>query len=222
MARAWQAARRTQPLLLLLLLAEAPLLPPEKLDEPGRAAPLAGPVNEPDRVDAAVPGPGPPDCPVAAARAGEVQVRAELVGAEIELLLDPRTDPWPAVAAGGFRYAGVVDATSPLLAGAPALPVEPVPRLGPPPSGNGYQRMFDRLLDDPVVLDVVVRGVGVGPPMGVSSSGSVMAVSGLRRKVGSPLAGTSSVSVSPCASFISDARAGVHVWAAEVSRHVKS
>ena len=84
--------RRTQ-LLLLLLLADAPLLPPEKLDEPGRAAPLAGPVNDPAREDAAVPGPGPPDCPVDAARDGDVHVRAEVVGGVTELLLDPRTDP---------------------------------------------------------------------------------------------------------------------------------
>jgi hypothetical protein len=201
-------------------------LPPEKLDEPGRAAPLAGPLNdEPDRDDAAVPGPGPPACPVRAARDGEVQVRAELVGAETELLAEPRTDPCPGVAAGGLRYAGVVAATSPLLAVVPVLPVVPVPTLPLPPVGNGYQRMLERLPDEPeLVDDVVVRGVGVGPPAGVSSSssGSVIAVSGFRRKVGSPLAGTSSTSVSPCASFISEARAGVHVWAGEVSRHMKS
>jgi hypothetical protein len=69
----------------------------------------------------------------------------------------------------------------------------------------------------------VVRGVGVGPPAGASSSsGRVIAVSGFSRKVGSPLAGTSRVSVSPCASVISEARAGVQVWAAELSRQVKS
>jgi hypothetical protein len=100
--RASRVRRRAQPL-LLLLLDDAPLLPPEKIDEPGRAAPLAGPLKAPAREAAAVPGPGPPACPVAAARDGEVQVRADVVGAETELLADPRTEPWPGVTAGGFR-----------------------------------------------------------------------------------------------------------------------
>ena len=91
-----------QPLLLLLLEVE-PLLPPENQDEPGRAAPLAGPLSEPDRVDAAVPRPGPPACPVAAARDGEVHVLADVDGGTTELLLEPRTEPWPGVAAGGLR-----------------------------------------------------------------------------------------------------------------------
>jgi hypothetical protein len=145
----------------------------------------------------------------------------------MELLLDPRTEPWPGVAAGGLRYAGVVAATSPLAAVDPVLPVEPVLplELVPPPEVNGYQRI-DRFPDEPE-LEVVddeleVRGVGVGPPTGVSSSGSVIAVSGFKRRVGSPLAGTSSVSESPCASFIKLARAGVQACAPVVPRHMKS
>jgi hypothetical protein len=89
---------------LLLLLLLAPLRPPEKLDDAGRAAPLAVPLctDAPERDEAAVPRPGPPACPVAADRDGEVQVRALAVGAASDELA-PRTDPWPGVAAGGFR-----------------------------------------------------------------------------------------------------------------------
>ena len=90
------------PLLLLLLLLLAPLLPPEKPDELGRAAPLAGPESVPARDEAAVPRPGPPDWPVAAARDGEVQVLALVVGAASDEL-EPRTEPWPGSAAGGLR-----------------------------------------------------------------------------------------------------------------------
>jgi hypothetical protein len=63
-------------------------LPPEKIDEPGREAPWATPARD----VAAVPRPGPPACPVAAAREGEVQVRALDVGAESDELA-PRTEP---------------------------------------------------------------------------------------------------------------------------------
>jgi hypothetical protein len=91
------------PLLLLPPPPElAPLLPPENEDAPGRDAPWAGPVATPARDVAAVPPPGPPAWPVAAARDGEVQVRALAVGADSDEL-DPRTEPWPGSAAGGFR-----------------------------------------------------------------------------------------------------------------------
>src|SRR3954453_14619970 len=80
------------PLLLLLLLA--PLRPPENPAALGRAAPLAGPESEPARDEAAVPRPGPPACPVEAARDGEVHVRALVVGAASDEL-DPRTEPCP-------------------------------------------------------------------------------------------------------------------------------
>jgi len=86
-----------------------------------------------------------------------------------------------------------------------AEPVLPVPPLlitvVPPPDGNRYQRI-ERLPDelDEVVLDaVLVRGVGVGDTP--SSSGSVIAVSGFSRRIGSPEAGISSVSLVPWASF---------------------
>ena len=91
----------SQPLVLLLELL-APLRPPEKPAELGRAAPLAGPERAPARDEAAVPRPGPPAWPVAAARDGEVQVRALVVGAVSEELA-PRTEPCPGSAAGGLR-----------------------------------------------------------------------------------------------------------------------
>ena len=116
----------------------------------------------------------------------------------------------------------MVAATSPLPAVVPLLPVPTLVVPPPPPAKNGYQRMPDRLPVDPVVDEVVVRGVGVGPPIGASSSGRLIAVSGFKRSVGSPLAGTSSVSASPCAIFIRLARAGVHACAPLVPRHVKS
>jgi hypothetical protein len=86
-------------------------------------------------------------------------------------------------------------------------PVDPVPVevVEPPPVENGYQAI-ERLLNDEPELDVEdevdVRGVGVGPPIGVSSSGSVIGVSGFRRRIGSPLWGISRVSSVPWASFI--------------------
>jgi hypothetical protein len=49
-----------------------------------------------------VPLPGPPAWPVAAAREGEVQVRALDVGADSKELA-PRTEPCPGSAAGGLR-----------------------------------------------------------------------------------------------------------------------
>lgn len=60
------------------------------------------PEPAPERDVAAVPLPGPPAWPVAAARDGEVQVRALDVGADSEELA-PRTEPWPGSAAGGLR-----------------------------------------------------------------------------------------------------------------------
>lgn len=150
-------------------------------------------------------------------------MRADDVGAETELLADPRTEPCPGVAAGGFRYAGVVAATAPLLAVVPALPVEPV--VPPPPVTNGYQRieLFRDVpeLDEEVVEELPARGVGVGPGASPSSSGSEIAVSGFSRNVGSPLVGTSSTSLGPCASFIRLARAGVQVSPPAGLRQVK-
>lgn len=153
-------------------------------------------MEAPERDDAAVPRPGPPDWPVAAARDGEVQVRALVVGADREEFA-PRTDPWPGSAAGGLRYAGVVGAT---------VPVEPVePWLGdaevPLPVKKGYQAI-ERLLDPDEVDDVVEPGVGVGPAAVPSSSGRLIGVSGFRRRIGSPLGGISRESSVPCASFI--------------------
>src|SRR5205085_909926 len=79
-----------------------PLRPPASPAALGRAAPLAGPESEPARDEAAVPRPGPPACPVEAARDGEVHVRALVVGAASDEL-DPRTEPCPGSAAGGLR-----------------------------------------------------------------------------------------------------------------------
>jgi hypothetical protein len=62
----------------------------------------AGALATPAREVAAVPLPGPPAWPVAAASEGEVQVRALDVGADSEELA-PRTEPWPGSAAGGLR-----------------------------------------------------------------------------------------------------------------------
>ena len=93
------------------------------------------------------------------------------------------------------------------LAPVEPVPVDPVPVevVEPPAVENGYQAI-ERLVNDEPELDVEdevdVRGVGVGPPMGVSSSGKVTGVSGFRRRIGSPLWGTSRVSSVPCASRI--------------------
>ena len=187
-------------------------MPPENDDDPGREAPWA----TPERDVAAVPPPGPPACPVAAARAGEVQVRALDVGADSEELA-PRTDPWPGSAAGGLRYAGVVAATVSVELGL----VEAV--VVPPPVKNGYQAIERFPDDEDVELEVDafdVRGVGVGPT-GFSSSGRLIGVSGFRRRIGSPLWGTSSVSSVPWASFIRLARPWFQVAAPVALRQLK-
>ena len=195
-----------QPTLLALAPLE-PLRPPEKPDEPGRAAPLAGPESDPERDEAAVPRPGPPACPVAAARDGEVQVRALVVGAASDELA-PRTVPCPGSPTGGFRKAGVVAATESL---APVAPVEPVPDEAepveveppPPPTRNGYHAIERFPNEDPLLDEVEVRGVGVGPVVepatAPASSGSAIGVSGFTRRTGSPVCGISSVSSAPCA-----------------------
>jgi hypothetical protein len=90
----------------------------------------------------------------------------------------------------------------------------------PPPVGKGYQRI-ERLPDDDrdAVLDELVPGVGVGETP--SSSGNVMAVSGFSRKIGSPEAGISSVSLVPCASCTRLERAWFQVVAPSSLRQLK-
>jgi hypothetical protein len=110
---------------------------------------------------------------------------------------------------------------------AQAAPPAPEPLLlmivvpPPPPEKNGYQRIdgppYDDLDDE--VLAVLVPGVGVGDTP--SSSGMVMAVSGLRRKIGSPEAGISSVSAVPCASITRLERAWFQVVAPSLVRQLK-
>ena len=193
-------------------------MPPENDDDPGREAPWEELLETPARELAAVPPPGPPACPVAAARDGEVQVRALDVGAASEELA-PRTEPWPGSAAGGFRYAGVVEATVSAVLLDEEL-VEAV--VAPAPVENGYQAI-ERFPVDEEELDVEeldVRGVGVGP-IGFESSGMVIGVSGFRRRIGSPLWGTSSVSSVPCASFTRLARLWFQVAAPVGLRQLK-
>ena len=93
----------------------------------------------------------------------------------------------------------------------------------PPPVKNGYQAIerFPDEDDELEVEEVVVRGVGVGPPIGSASSGMLIGVSGLRRRIGSPLWGTSRVSSVPWASFIRLARPWFQVAAPEGLRQLK-
>jgi hypothetical protein len=99
----------------------------------------------------------------------------------------------------------VVAATVPLEAVDPE-PVEPAPFgiTPPPPDGNGYQAT-ERLpnVEDELEPEDVVEALVVGdaPATGASSSGSVIGVSGFRRRIGSPVCGSSSESSKPWASF---------------------
>jgi hypothetical protein len=84
------------------------------------------------------------------------------------------------------------------------VPVDPglVEVVVPPPVKNGYQAIERFPDEDLEVEEVDVLGVGVRPVVGPASSARLIGVSCFRRRIGSPLWGTSSVSSVPCASFV--------------------